>query len=134
VTWALYHLFREEAKEHNITFVQLWVLRVLSRKSHLGLNELSQELLLSNSTMSGVVDRLVTAGLVKRERSEEDRRTIVVKLTEKGMDIQKEAFGENSILTKKLENILDIPKEDIHHLLKIHERILQKLHQEEGKK
>ncbi|MGV3489142.1 MAG: MarR family winged helix-turn-helix transcriptional regulator [Tuberibacillus sp.] len=133
VTWALYHLFREEAKDHDITFVQLFVLRVLSKKNQLGLNELSQELLLSNSTMSGVIERLVTAGLVVRERSEKDRRTIFVRLTEKGRNIEKAAFGENAVLTHKLNSLLEIPLEDRKHLLKTHEIILEKLQLGEGK-
>jgi MarR family transcriptional regulator, organic hydroperoxide resistance regulator len=38
----------------------------------------------SAGTLTGIVDRLITAGLVERERDEEDRRVVWVRLTETG--------------------------------------------------
>ena len=132
VAWAFDQLFREETKDHHITFVQLSVLNILSKKRQMGLNELSQSLLLSNSTMSGVIDRLVAAGLVIRQRAAEDRRNIVIKLTKKGKEVQEEVFGEHSPLKKKLAHVLDIPAEDLKHLLYTHDLIIEKLHKKEG--
>ncbi|GAA2357899.1 MarR family transcriptional regulator [Nonomuraea africana] len=47
-------------------------------------SELASELLLSPAGMTGRVDTLEKAGLVRRIRSEEDRRRVDVELTEKG--------------------------------------------------
>jgi MarR family transcriptional regulator, organic hydroperoxide resistance regulator len=134
VTWALYHLLREEAAVHQTTVVQLSVLRVLSKRPQMSLSELAKELLLSNSTMSGVIDRLVAGGLVNRDRAKDDRRSIVLKLTELGKEKQREAFGEHSSLAKKLSKILEIPEDDLQHLLRTHELIVEKLNQNEGEK
>jgi DNA-binding MarR family transcriptional regulator len=39
------------------------------------------------STATGIADRLVKGGYLKRERSEEDRRIVVLRLGEKGTQI-----------------------------------------------
>ena len=51
----------------------------------------------SAGTLTGIVDRLIAAGLVERERDEEDRRVVWVTLTEAGrakivaINVQREA-------------------------------------------
>jgi DNA-binding MarR family transcriptional regulator len=46
--------------------------------------ELSRTLQLTQPTVNGIIDRLERAGLVKRERSTDDRRKVGVSLTEAG--------------------------------------------------
>jgi DNA-binding MarR family transcriptional regulator len=48
------------------------------------LGELSQRLMVSNGNITGLVDRLVTQGLLDRQPSPNDRRTQIVKLTAEG--------------------------------------------------
>jgi DNA-binding MarR family transcriptional regulator len=48
------------------------------------MNELAERILYSKSGFTRVVDRLEEAGLVRRVRPENDRRSILVVLTEKG--------------------------------------------------
>ncbi|HET7657363.1 MAG TPA: MarR family transcriptional regulator [Bacillales bacterium] len=133
VNKALYRLLREEAEVLDATVVQILVLRVLSQNPNIGLNELAERLQLGNSTMSGVVDRLVSAGLVVRERSHEDRRSLTMRLTNEGKAKQNEAFGDDSFLVERLSRILEIPGEDLEHLLRIHDQILEKWRQGDDK-
>jgi DNA-binding MarR family transcriptional regulator len=49
------------------------------------MTDLSRYLLVSNGNVTGIVDRLVTDGLVQRTRRDGDRRTSVVRLTEAGV-------------------------------------------------
>lgn len=132
VNRVLYQLLREEADLLDATVVQILVLRVLFQHPNIGLNELAERLQLGNSTMSGVVDRLVSAGLVVRERSQEDRRSLTMRLTSEGEKKQNEAFGDDSLLVKRLSKILEIPEEDLEHLLRIHEQIMEKLQPQDG--
>jgi len=127
VTGALFDLLREEAQKEGVTAVQLLVLRSLHKHPDATLGCLAQELLLSNSTVSGVIDRLVDAGLVQRSRAEGDRRQLAVSLTEEGARIQKQAFSPSSSLMRKLHRILDIPEEELRHLLRIHDAILNQI-------
>jgi DNA-binding MarR family transcriptional regulator len=50
----------------------------------LRMNELAERILYSKSGFTRVVDRLEEAGLVRRVRPEDDRRSILVVLTDKG--------------------------------------------------
>jgi DNA-binding MarR family transcriptional regulator len=52
----------------------------------LRMNELADRLLLSRSGLTRVIDRMEEAGLVRRERSEKDRRAVYVFLTPQGSE------------------------------------------------
>lgn len=58
------------------------VLRNLAEPLTMG--ELSARLGLALSTVTGIIDRLVERELVTRDRSEDDRRIVVVKVTPRG--------------------------------------------------
>ncbi|MBS3650490.1 MarR family transcriptional regulator [Pseudaminobacter sp. 19-2017] len=49
------------------------------------MSDLSRFLLVSNGNITGIVDRLVSDGLVTRSRRNGDRRTSMVRLTEEGI-------------------------------------------------
>jgi DNA-binding MarR family transcriptional regulator len=55
------------------------------------MNELADRILYSKSGFTRVVDRMEEAGLVRRARLENDRRTILVVLTDKGTETLKRA-------------------------------------------
>src|SRR6476646_5858453 len=51
------------------------------------MNELAERILYSKSGFTRVVDRMEEAGLVRRARLENDRRTILIVLTDKGTEM-----------------------------------------------
>jgi DNA-binding MarR family transcriptional regulator len=55
------------------------------------MNELAERILYSKSGFTRVVDRMEEAGLVRRVRPEHDRRTILVVLTDKGVETMEDA-------------------------------------------
>jgi MarR family transcriptional regulator, organic hydroperoxide resistance regulator len=55
---ALYKLIREDATRAGITELQLIILYTLAKKDNIRLNDLAEKLNMSNSTISGTVDRL----------------------------------------------------------------------------
>jgi DNA-binding MarR family transcriptional regulator len=57
----------------------------------LRMNELAERILYSKSSFTRVVDRMEEAGLVRRVRPENDRRSILVVLTDQGRTTMKEA-------------------------------------------
>ncbi|MBB6282418.1 MarR family winged helix-turn-helix transcriptional regulator [Geobacillus subterraneus] len=121
---ALYRLIREDAARVGITEVQLMVLYTLLKKEHIRLNDLAEKLNLSNSNVSGTVDRLVGAGLVIREPSKQDRRAVILSLTEKGKETVLAAFGEQSVLRQRLQRIQElVPPEEIEQFLRLQEKV-----------
>jgi DNA-binding MarR family transcriptional regulator len=57
----------------------------------LRMNELSEQILYSKSGLTNVVDRMEAAGLVRRIRPENDRRSILVVLTDEGRETMNRA-------------------------------------------
>lgn len=76
---------------HGVSAPQLATLQELSRRSSLSIGELTRAVHLSQSTMTGILDRLERRGLVRRERSPEDKRRSHVRLTEAGDRLLAEA-------------------------------------------
>ncbi|MSP16097.1 MAG: MarR family transcriptional regulator [Myxococcales bacterium] len=77
-------LAREQCQALGVTATQLNVLKLLDEIDTLSLSELSRRLAAQNSTITGIVDRMVQAGLVAREQSAEDRRVWKIRATEHG--------------------------------------------------
>ncbi len=64
---------------------ELFACNILGRKGRCAMTELAKECGVALSSMTGVVDRLVAKGCVKRTREEgEDRRKVFVELGKKG--------------------------------------------------
>jgi DNA-binding MarR family transcriptional regulator len=121
---ALYRLVREDAARVGITEVQLMILYTLLKKENIRLNDLAEKLNLSNSNVSGTVERLVSAGLVARETSKEDRRAVILSLTDKGRRTIKEAFNHESVLLQRLRKIEQtIDTEEILRFLSIQQKM-----------
>ena len=64
----------------------LKVLLSLTTKDHPGIKEIADELSLPMSTLTGIFNKLVSKGLVTRDRCEVDRRVVRVHLTPKGLE------------------------------------------------
>jgi DNA-binding MarR family transcriptional regulator len=75
---------RKETEQVGITARQATLLWLIKRSPGLSLAELAAEEDISPPALSGHVDRLETAGLVARERSETDRRRVGLRLTDEG--------------------------------------------------
>lgn len=77
-------------QEFNTTLPRFDVMAALYRAPEgMLMSDLSRFLLVSNGNVTGIVDRLVSEGLVARARRNGDRRTSMVRLTEEGS----KAFG-----------------------------------------
>lgn len=73
--------------DHDVTGPQLSALNVLYRRGELTGTRIAKALLLSPSTIVGVVDRLEEKGLVERRRDTVDRRRVMVRLTDSGQKL-----------------------------------------------
>ena len=72
--------------EHGTTLPRFDVMAALyRRRDGATMSELSRMLLVSNGNATAVVDRLEKDGLVRRNPSETDRRTVYVALTPEGL-------------------------------------------------
>jgi len=121
---AFFQLMTKAARKHKLTALQLIVLRVLREHPEIRLSDLAEKVKLGNSTTSGIVDRMVKAGLVDRERTETDRRAMTLTLSEKGMALWRETEATRLHMMRSL---LELPEEDQRELDRIQQKVLQLL-------
>jgi MarR family transcriptional regulator, organic hydroperoxide resistance regulator len=84
ITKGIKDYYQKVSNQFGVTGPQLWAMKILSRGDGLSIGDLSKRTYLNASTISGVVDRLETKGLVTRDRSRDDRRVVRVLLTDSG--------------------------------------------------
>src|SRR5512137_505785 len=67
-----------------VTLPQATVLFLLTEKDCRMMSELGRIIGVDNSAMTGLVDRLEKAGLVRREAKREDRRALLIRISPEG--------------------------------------------------
>ncbi len=81
------------------------------------MSKIGERMLLSNANITGLIDRLEEQSLVKRVRSKEDRRKIVIKITEKGINSVEKVMEDYIKWSKKLMEVLTV--EENNQLIKL---------------
>jgi|TARA_B110000908_G_scaffold4882_1_gene6336 DNA-binding MarR family transcriptional regulator len=99
--------YKPYLEQMEITYPQYLVLMVLWEKDGVCINEISEKLLLNTNTLSPLLKRMENSNLLKRNRSCEDERSVIIELTEKGKNLKKQAAPVPDELIKILitENI-----------------------------
>jgi DNA-binding MarR family transcriptional regulator len=85
-----------------ITYPQYLVLMVLWEHKQITVNEIAKTLILNTNTITPLLKRMEKDGLLKRTRSKEDERKVMVELTKKGMALKEEAVKIPEALAQKL--------------------------------
>jgi DNA-binding MarR family transcriptional regulator len=101
---------------------QAHILDILQCNGPQKVSDLAEALDITLSGVTGLSDRLLTAGFAKRERSEQDRRIVFLEITPAGtLILEKVGIHRKSIIQKYYGNL---PEEDIEHLIRIYRMIL----------
>ncbi|MET7475451.1 MarR family transcriptional regulator [Streptomyces sp. NPDC005648] len=85
-------LYRVLLKDLGLTYPQYLVMLVLWEHGELPVKRLGEHLRLDSGTLSPLLKRLEAAGLVRRERSARDERSVEVGLTEEGSAMRERAL------------------------------------------
>ncbi len=91
-------LLSQVAAEHDLSLTQLRVLAIL-RDREPKMTELATHLGLERSSVSGLIDRAVRRGFVRRETSSDDGRAVRVSLTPDGQRLA-------SLLTEEISGLI----------------------------
>lgn len=87
-TNSITRMYRTLLEEHELTYPQYLVLLVLWEKDGIAIKEVMKRLKLDSGTLSPIIKRLQKAGLVDKERSEQDERIVRLHLTEKATNLE----------------------------------------------
>jgi len=115
----------EEYEIHEITAAQGRILFPLWKDNNLSFQDLKNKILLSKSTLSYFLDQLEEAGFIERIHSEDDKRTINIKLITIDADLKKKFID----VSNKMKQIYykDFSEQQIDDFESYLRRILQNL-------
>ena len=107
--------FREVEKKCGISGSQLWLLRQVATTPGIGVSRLAERLSIHQSTCSLLVEKLVGAGLITKQRSTEDQRRVGLKVTSTGKRLLKNAPGPaEGMLPEALKQLPDVSLRTLH--------------------
>ncbi len=98
----------KQVSQFGVTAVQAMVLSFLSDQDEITAGALGNKVQLDSATLTGILDRLASAGLIERRDNPNDRRAILVCLTDEGKKVGNEICGliknANRVFLSKLTN------------------------------
>ena len=98
-----------------ITYPQYLVLMILWEKDAVPVNDIAKKLILNTNTITPLLKRMEKQGIIKRARSVDDERKVIIRLTSEGLALKEKAASIPEDLSKKLlDSSLDV--KDLIHL------------------
>jgi len=76
-----------DLNEGNVSYAQFFLLGYLKSEDYLSMSDIAKKMGHSTAAATGLVDRLEKLGYVQRVHAADDRRKVMVKITEKGVDL-----------------------------------------------
>ncbi|MFS0869734.1 MarR family winged helix-turn-helix transcriptional regulator [Paenibacillus xylanilyticus] len=130
--FAIYACSREITKMYQpylevlgVTYSQYLVLMVLWEREECTVKEIGEALYLDSGTLTPLLKRLQSAGLIHRERSAQDERKVLITLTDSGKELRTKALsipdsiqGDACLSSSEFESLLGQFKGLLH---KVHE-------------
>lgn len=95
--------YQEDLNRLNITYPQYLVMMVLWENDGITVNEISEKLILNTNTITPLLKRMESQELLTRQRSTQDERKVMIYLSPKGQEMEKDAAQIPANLLKKLE-------------------------------
>ncbi|HHV31768.1 MarR family winged helix-turn-helix transcriptional regulator [Caproiciproducens sp. LBM24188] len=106
-----------------LTYTQYITLMVLWEENNITIKTLGERLYLDSGTLTPLLKKMESQGLVTRERSPKDERNVYIKLTERGIALRDQAVE----VPKQMGNCLALPKEELVALKNSLNKILKHL-------
>lgn len=104
-------------KEAKLTLPQYYILSLLFEKNERPFKELADALVCSRATITGIADTLEKKGLAMRAPHPDDRRSMLVKLTDEGKSLLKATPRLEETFESCCCNVL--PPEETRELIKL---------------
>ncbi len=128
ICFPLYACSREIIKQYkpfldelDLTYTQYITMMVLWEKKTLTSKELGNCLFLDSGTLTPLLKKMEAKGFLKRKRSEEDERNLVVSITEEGEQLKEKALG----VPEKVAQCSSLSQEDAETLYHILYKVLR---------
>ncbi|MDF2657377.1 MAG: MarR family transcriptional regulator [Paenibacillus sp.] len=107
------------------SMTQFRTLYMLNERGPQKAAELADLLCVTSGAITGLADKLIEKGLVGRERSEDDRRVVYLRITDPGKQVLEELREKQKETIARLFE--GLPEEDILHLTRIFTTLLERV-------
>lgn len=84
-------VYRKLLRELGLTYPQYLVLLILWERDALTVSEIGERLFLDSATLTPLLKRMETLGVLVRVRAKADERQVIISLTQKGRELQQRA-------------------------------------------
>ncbi|MDO7905847.1 MarR family transcriptional regulator [Paenibacillus sp. JX-17] len=118
-------MYQPYLEQLGLTYSQYLVMLVLWERKVCTVKELGEALFLDSGTLTPLLKRLQSAGLINRERSSQDERKVMISLTDQGKGLQQNAV----CIPQALQDETSISKQDFQQLLGQFNDLLQLVHE-----
>ncbi|MBD3335361.1 MAG: MarR family transcriptional regulator [Candidatus Eisenbacteria bacterium] len=110
----IYSSSKAMTRRFGLTGPQVLALRTLLARGAKSSADLAQEMYVTPSNLTGIVDRLEVRGLLTRTRHEKDRRITLLRLTEEGEQLARTL--PDAIEERLAEGIVNLKEEDVERI------------------
>lgn len=101
---------------------QAMILRSLAVNGPQNASTLAERLRITPGAVTSLSDKLIASGYAHRNRDSNDRRMVLLEITDQGREILRQFKEENKHVVKQLFS--GLPEEDINHLIRIYQHVL----------
>ncbi|WP_251862576.1 MarR family transcriptional regulator [Clostridium sp. Marseille-Q2269] len=107
--------------EINLTYTQYITMMVLWEHKSMNVKTIGECLYLNSGTLTPLLKKLEAQQLIKRKRSPEDERNLIVEITSKGEQLQEKA----KLIPEKVSKCINLSYDDTIELYKLLYKVLQ---------
>ena len=114
-------LYKPFLDEIDLTYTQYIAMMVLWEKESVTVKELGEALYLDSGTLTPLLKKMETKGLIRRRRSEQDERSLIVSLTDEGM-----AFRERALaVPRQMASCVRLEPDEVQELYRLLYKLLK---------
>lgn len=121
---------RQLSVQQGLTGPQLVCLRELRGSGRMTPSDLARKVSVSQATVTGILDRLESRGLVQRERNPDDKRRVFVWLTERGQEAV--SVAPQPLQARFARRLASVPFDEQERIERMLERIVEMMEVDEA--
>lgn len=111
---AMHSVYKDLLKDVGLTYPQFLAMTVLWEKNNVPVGAITSKLQLDTNTLTPLLKRLETMGLITRTRNTKDERQVILKLTRKGRALQKKTEDFSTCILSStgvgMEEVMDLQR------------------------
>lgn len=104
---------QKDVKHYGLNVTEFGILEALYHKGKMSIKSLLEKVLITNSSMSYVIEQLIKKAYIKKTKSQTDGRSFLLDLTENGKALMEDAFDQHKDNMHSIIEVLTPEEEDV---------------------